>query len=71
MYEIYDPAAQARRQREKAQFPGLGGLLDKVLGRLADHPSASITQHEIHKVLSRSFVTIASAVDTPVKLGDA
>jgi len=69
--EIYDPAAQASRQREKAQLPGSGGLRDKVLGRLGDHPSASITQHEIHKVLSHSFVTIASAVDTSVKLGDA
>jgi hypothetical protein len=51
--------------------PARGGLRDKVLGHLGDHPGASFTQHEIYMVLSRSFVAIASVLDTFVKLGDA
>jgi hypothetical protein len=77
MDEIYDQAGQARRALKaaaggrKALAARPGGLRDKVLGHLRDHPDASFTPHEIHKVLSHSSGAIANALDTLVKLGDA
>ena len=77
MDEIYDQAGQARRalkaaaSGKKAPAARPGGLRDKVLGHLRDHPDASFTPHEIHKVLSHSSGAIANALDTLVKLGDA
>jgi hypothetical protein len=77
MDEIYDQAGQARRALKataggrKAPAARPGGLRDKVLGHLRDHPEASFTPHEIHKVLSHSSGAIANALDTLVKLGDA
>jgi len=76
--EIYDQAAQARRAL-KAATGGKkattaarpGGLREKVLGHLRDHPGESFTPHEIHKVLSHSSGAIANALDTLVNLGDA
>lgn len=69
--EIYARLAGPAVNGSRPQPPGSGGLRDKVLGRLGDRPSASMTQREIHRVLSHSFVTIASALDTSVKLSDA
>ncbi len=75
--EIYDQAGQARRALKaaaggrKAPAARPGGLREKVLGHLRDHPDASFTPHEIHKVLGNSSGAIANALDTLVKLGDA
>ena len=75
--EIYDQAAQARRALKaaaggkKATAARPGGLREKVLGHLRDHPGESFTPHEIHKVLSHSSGAIANALDTLVNLGDA
>ena len=75
--EIYEQAAQARRtvkaaaggKRAPAARPG--GLREKVLGHLRDHPDKSFTPHEIHKVNGHSSGAIANALDTLVKHGDA
>jgi hypothetical protein len=75
--EIYDQVGQARRALKaavggrKAPAARPGGLREKVLGHLRDHPNASFTPHEIHKVLGNSSGAIANALDTLVKLGDA
>jgi len=75
--EIYDQASQARRALKaaaggrKAPAARPGGLREKVLGHLRDHPDAEFTPHEIHKVLSHSSGAIANALDTLVKHGDA
>ena len=77
MDEIYDQAAQARRALKaaaggrKAPAARPGGLREKVLAHLRDHPGASFTPHEIHKVLGHSSGAIANALDTLVKHGDA
>jgi hypothetical protein len=77
MDEIYDQAAQARRALKaaaggrKAPAARPGGLREKVLAHLRDHPCAEFTPHEIHKVLGNSSGAIANALDTLVKLGDA
>jgi hypothetical protein len=77
MDEIYDQAAQARRALKAAAggrtAPAArpGGLREKVLAHLRDHPCAEFTPHEIHKVLGNSSGAIANALDTLVKLGDA
>jgi hypothetical protein len=77
MDEIYDQAGQARRVLKaaaggrKAPAARPGGLRDKVLAHLRNHPGASFTPHEIHKVLGNSSGAIANALDTLVKLGDA
>ena len=75
--EIYEQAAQARRAL-KAEISGRkapavrpGGLRDKVLAHLNEHPDGEFTPHEIHKVLSHSSGAIANALDTLVKLGEA
>ena len=49
MDEIYDPAQPPAGEGSTAR---LGRLRDRVLGHLGDHPGASFTQHEIHKVLN-------------------
>ena len=75
--EICDQAAQARRALKaaaggkKATAARPGGLREKVLGHLRDHPGESFTPHEIHKVLSHSSGAIANSLDTLVNLGDA
>jgi len=75
--EIYDQAAQARRALKAAaggrKVPAArpGGLREKVLAHLRDHPGAEFTPHEIHKVLGNSSGAIANALDTLVKHGDA
>jgi hypothetical protein len=75
--EIYDQAAQARRSLkaaiggQKAAAVRSGGLRDKVLAHLDEHPDGEFTPHEIHKVLSHSSGAIANALDTLVKLGEA
>jgi hypothetical protein len=75
--EIYDQAGQARRALKaavggrKAPAARPGGLREKVLGHLRDHPGKEFTPHEIHKVLGNSSGAIANALDTLVKLGDA
>ena len=77
MDEIYDQAAQGRRALKaaaggrKAPAARPGGLREKVLAHLRDHPGASFTPHEIHKVLNHSSGAIANALDTLVKHGDA
>ena len=77
MDEIYDQAAQARRALKaaaggrKAPAARPGGLREKVLAHLRDHPGAEFTPHEIHKVLGHSSGAIANALDTLVKHGDA
>jgi hypothetical protein len=77
MDEIYDQAAEARRALKaaaggrNAPTARPGGLREKVLGHLRDHPDDSFTPHEIHKVLNHSSGAIANALDTLVKLGDA
>jgi len=77
MDEICDQAGQARRALKaaaggrKAPAARPGGLREQVLGHLRDHPEASFTPHEIHKVLNHSSGAIANALDTLVKLGDA
>jgi hypothetical protein len=77
MDEIYDQAAQARRALKAAaggrKVPPArpGGLREKVLGHLRDHPGASFTPHQIHKVLGNSSGAIANALNTLVKLGNA
>jgi hypothetical protein len=77
MDEIYDQAAQARRALKaaaggrKAPAARPGGLREKVLAHLRDHPGAEFTPHEIHKVLGNSSGAIANALDTLVKHGDA
>ena len=75
--EIYEQAAQARRALKAAiggrKAPAVrpGGLRDKVLAHLDEHPDEEFTPHEIHKVLDHSSGAIANALDTLVKLGDA
>jgi hypothetical protein len=75
--EIYDQAAQGRRALRaavggrKAPAARPGGLREKVLGHLRDHPGKEFTPHEIHKVLGNSSGAIANALDTLVKHGDA
>ena len=75
--EIYEQAAQARRAAKaaaggkKAPAAQPGGLREKVLGHLRDHPGQSFTPHDIHKVLGHSSGAIANALDTLVKHGDA
>jgi len=77
MDEIYDQAAQGRRALKaaaggrKAPAARPGGLREKVLGHLRDHPGKEFTPHEIHKVLGNSSGAIANALDTLVKHGDA
>ena len=56
---------------EKAPAARPGGLRDKVLAHLLDHPRRSLTPHEIHKVNGHSSGAIANALDTLVKHGDA
>jgi hypothetical protein len=75
--EIAEQAAQARRSL-KAAIGGRttpaarpGGLRGKVLAHLEDHPDATFTPHEIHKVLGNSSGAIANALDTLVKHGEA
>ena len=75
--EIYEQAAQARRSLKAAiggrKTPAArpGGLRDKVLAHLDEHPGGEFTPHEIHKVLSHSSGAIANALDTLVNLGEA
>ena len=75
--EIYEQAAQARRTvkaaagGKKAAAARPGGLREKVLAHLRDHPDKSFTPHEIHKVIGHSSGAIANALDTLVKHGDA
>ena len=75
--EIYEQAAQARRALKAAtggrKAPAVrpGGLRDKVLAHLDEHPDKEFTPHEIHKVLDHSSGAIANALETLVKLGDA
>ena len=75
--EIYEQAAQARRALKAAiggrKAPAVrpGGLRDKVLAHLNEHPDKEFTPHEIHKVLDHSSGAIANALDTLVKLGEA
>ncbi len=75
--EIYEQAAQARRSLKAAiggrKAPAVrpGGLRDKVLAHLDEHPDGEFTPHEIHKVLDHSSGAIANALDTLVKLGEA
>ena len=75
--EIAEQAAQARRSLKaaiggrKAPAARPGGLRDKVLAHLDEHPDGEFTPHEIHKVLSHSSGAIANALDTLVKLGEA
>ena len=75
--EIYEQAAEARRALKAAisgrKAPAVrpGGLRDKVLAHLDEHPDKEFTPHEIHKVLDHSSGAIANALDTLVKLGDA
>ena len=75
--EIYEQAAQARRTvkaaagGKKAPAARPGGLREKVLAHLRDHPGSSFTPHEIHKVNGHSSGAIANALDTLVKHGDA
>ena len=75
--EIYEQAAQVRRALKAAiggrKAPAVrpGGLRDKVLAHLDEHPSGEFTPHEIHKVLGHSSGAIANALDTLVKLGNA
>ena len=75
--EIYEQAAQARRALKAAiggrKAPAVrpGGLRDKVLAHLDEHPDKEFTPHEIHKVLDHSSGAIANALETLVKLGEA
>jgi len=75
--EIYEQAAQVRRAARAAAggktAPAAqpGGLREKVLAHLRDHPGESFTPHEIHKVNGHSSGAIANALDTLVKHGDA
>jgi hypothetical protein len=75
--EIYEQAAQARRSLKAAiggrKAPAVrpGGLRDKVLAHLDEHPDKEFTPHEIHKVLNHSSGAIANALETLVNLGDA
>jgi hypothetical protein len=75
--EIAEQAAQARRSLKAAlggrKTPAArpGGLRDKVLAHLDEHPDGQFTPHEIHKVLGNSSGAIANALDTLVKLGEA
>ena len=75
--EIYEQAAQARRAvraaagGKRAPEARPGGLREKVLAHLRDHPDKSFTPHEIHKVNGHSSGAIANALDTLVKHGDA
>jgi len=75
--EIAEQAAQARRALKAAtsgrKAPAVrpGGLRDKVLAHLDEHPDKEFTPHEIHKVLDHSSGAIANALETLVKLGDA
>jgi hypothetical protein len=75
--EIYEQAAQARRVikaaagGKKAPAARPGGLREKVLAHLRDHPGQSFTPHEIHKVNGHSSGAIANALETLVKHGDA
>ena len=75
--EIYEQAAEARRALKAAiggrKTPAArpGGLRDKVLAHLDEHPDKEFTPHEIHKVLGHSSGAIANALETLVKLGEA
>jgi hypothetical protein len=75
--EICEHAAQARRALKAAtggrKAPAVrpGGLRDKVLAHLGEHPDKEFTPHEIHKVLGHSSGAIANALETLVKLGQA
>ena len=75
--EIAEQAAQARRALKAAtggrKAPAVrpGGLRDKVLAHLDEHPGGEFTPHEIHKVLDHSSGAIANALETLVKLGQA
>jgi hypothetical protein len=75
--EICEQAAQARRTLKaavggkKAPAAGPGGLRDKILAHLRDHPGQDFTPHEIHKVINHSSGAIANALDTLVKHGHA
>ena len=75
--EIYEQAAQARRAAraaaggKKAPAARPGGLREKILAHLRDHPDDSFTPHEIHKVTGHSSGAIANALDTLVNHGDA
>ena len=75
--EIHEQAAQARRALKAAtsgrKTPAVrpGGLRDKVVAHLNEHPDKEFTPHEIHKVLDHSSGAIANALDTLVKLGEA
>ena len=75
--EIAEQAAQARRSLKAAiggrKAPAVrpGGLRDKVLAHLDEHPDMEFTPHEIHKVLNHSSGAIANALETLVKLGEA
>ena len=75
--EIYEQAGQVRRTvkaaagGKKAPAARPGGLREKVLAHLRDHPDKSFTPHEIHKVIGHSSGAIANALDTLVKHGDA
>ena len=65
------PTAGEGDRGRKAPAARPGGLREKVLGHLPDHPDAEFTPHEIHKVLSHSSGAIANTLDTLVKHGDA
>jgi hypothetical protein len=75
--EVYEQAVQARRAVKAAAggktTPAArpGGLREKILAHLRDHPGGSFTPHEIHKVTGHSSGAIANALDTLVKHGDA
>ena len=75
--EIYDRAAEARRALKaaiggrKAPAARPGGLRDKVLAHLSEHPDKEFTPHEIHKVNGHSSGAIANALETLVKHGEA
>jgi hypothetical protein len=56
---------------KKAPAAQRGGLREKILAHLRDHPGSSFTPHEIHKVNGHSSGAIANALDTLVKHGDA
>jgi hypothetical protein len=55
----------------KAPAARPGGLRDKVLAHLDEHPDKEFTPHEIHKVLNHSSVAIAKALETLVNRGEA
>jgi hypothetical protein len=75
--EICEQAARARRLLiaaiggRKAPAVRPGGLRDKVLAHLDEHPDGEFTPHEIHKVNGHSSGAIANALETLVNLGEA